>query len=249
MKSRSITRLLTTAAALWIFAGAAFAQQNKGSTALLSTANGDISVQFLAEYPTPRGIALENCLPLSFLASWDGLDDADNIVIDLDIGEGNMLTGVGWDIGITTVGDSWLSEATIQFSDSTGSADPNAINLNVGDGNDAPGDQDFSSGGAIIDFSDNGLPDVTAGADGILRIQLFDSFDDNADAIDAHYREPSTSAMCTGISLACLDPARCEILIGDPLPPQTVAINSHWALFLLIFFLAGTGAFAVFRLT
>lgn len=247
MKSRSITRLLTTAAALWIFAGTALAQQHKGSTALLSTANGDISVQFPAPKPMHRGTAPGICFSLSSLASWDNLEDSDNIIVDLDLGAGNSLTGVGWDIGIATVGDSWLSEATIQLSNSTGPVDPNAINLNVGVDEDAPGDQDFSSGGAILDFSDNELPDVTVGADGILRLQLFETFDDNADAIDANYRNAASPQLCGGLFLACSGSGIC----GQPRPgpPQFIPLISPWALSLMILLLAGVGAIAVRRFT
>ncbi|MGB0514864.1 MAG: hypothetical protein ACPGJE_08505, partial [Wenzhouxiangellaceae bacterium] len=142
-------------------------------------------------------------------------------------------------------GDSWLSEATIQFSNSSGSADPNAINLTVGAGEDTPGDQDFSSGGAIIDFSDNGLPDVTAGADGILRLQLFEGFDDNPDAIDAVYRETNSPAPCDGLLLACTGLPDCR----PPRRPQLVPLDSPWALTLLVVLLAGTGAFTLRRFT
>ncbi|MGB0515084.1 MAG: hypothetical protein ACPGJE_09615, partial [Wenzhouxiangellaceae bacterium] len=200
---------LVAATSISLLAGSVWAQDAKGGSALLSAVNGSHSIQSFSAPAEPLAIP-PDCLSFDGLSSWDGLDDTDNIVIDLDIGPGNTLTGVGWDIGIATIGASWLSEATIQHSDSTGSADPNAINLNIGATLDNSGDQDFSSGGTIVDFSDNMLPEITAGPDGILRLQLFESFDDNADAIDADYRNAAAPQLCAGLALACTNQFACN---------------------------------------
>lgn len=239
---------LVAATSISLLAGSTWAQDAKGGSALLSTVNGNAVVQEFTPSPAPQGIA-PACLSFDGRASWDGLDDADNTIIDLNIGAGNTLTGVGWDIGIATVGGSWLSEATIQHSDSTGSADPNAINLSVGAGNDAAGDQDFSSGGVVLDFSDNALPDITAGADGILRLQLFESFDDNADAIDANYRNAAAPQLCPGLALVCTDQAACNAAVNPAgEPAQAIPVNNWWALSLLVLLLAGLGFVAVRRI-
>lgn len=246
MNIRKNALCFVAATSISLLAGSAGAQDAKGGSALLSMANGNESIQSFTPSPVPQGLGVA-CLSFDGLASWDGLDDADNTIIDLDIGAGNTLTGVGWDIGVATVGDSWLSEATIQHSDSTGSADPNAINLSVGAGNDASGDQDFTSDGAILDFSDNMLPEITAGADGILRLQLFESFDDNADAIDANYRNAAAPQLCPGLALACTDQAACNAALGVVPESVAVPVNNPWALTLLILMLAGLGFVAVRR--
>jgi len=119
---------------------------------------------------------------ISGAESWDLIDDVDNVIADC-VG-GGTITGIGFDVTITTVGASWLSEPVIQFTNSAGSADPNAINLTAGLNDDMPGTMSYTSGG-IIDFSDNALPNITAAGDGILRMQFFESFDDVADAVDA----------------------------------------------------------------
>lgn len=238
---------LAAATSISLLAGSAWAQDTKGGTALASAANGGNFIQSEFSPAQPQGLSVD-CLDFEGrdIDSWDGLDDADNIVIDLNIGAGNTLTGVGWDIGIATIGASWLSEATIQHSDSTGSADPNAINLNVGAGLDNSGDQDFSSGGAILDFSDNGLPDITAGPDGILRLQFFETFDDNADAIDANYRNAAAPQLCEGLALACTNQFDCNIAVGGGLS-EAVPANNPWALGLLILLISGLGFVAVRR--
>lgn len=249
LKKNAIT--FATAAALTLSAGASWGQDAKGGTSLLSAANGSVSISSFVPVPVPQGIPV-GCLDFTGLESWDELDDADNIVIDLDIGAGNQLLGVSWDIGIATVGLSWLSEPIILHSSSAGSADPNGINLTIGLGNDAPGDQDFSSGGVLL-FSDVPLPPVVAGADGILQLQLFEDFDDVADAVDANYRNAAAPAVCPGLGLVCSDQAACNAAVGGggPAIPETTAVpvNSPWALALLALILASLGFVAVRRLS
>jgi len=245
---------IAAAAALTLSAGASWGQATKGGNALLSSADGSVSIQSFQPSPLPQGIA-PACVDFTDLDSWDGLDDTDNIIIDLNIGAGNALIGVAWDIGIDTLTPgfgSWLSEAVIQHSDSNGSADPNAINLTVGVGNDAGGDMDFSSGGVLL-FSSVPLNDIVAGPDGILRLQLFESFDDEADAVDANYRNAAAPATCPGLALVCSDQAACNEALGagGPAIPETqpVPVNNPWALALLALILAGLGFVAVRRLS
>lgn len=206
-----------------LMAGTALAQ-SKSSQPLLRTVNGTAAVQSLADaVRAPQGGGIPTVgVDMTGIDSWDGIDDTDNIIIDLNIGAGNAMTGVSWDVGIATVGASWLSEPTILFSDSTGSADLNGINLAPGTGEDAPGDMEFSSGG-VLDFSDNALPDIVAGADGILRLQFFEGFDDTADAVDANWRNAVASALVAGLGIACTDQAACDAAVGGGGPgPQVL---------------------------
>ena len=201
-----------SAASIALLAGSVVGQDGKtGAPGLLSAGSAAISVQEASFSELPQGMMGDLlCVSFDGQESWDALDDSDNIVIDLDIGANNLLAGVGWDIGIASVGASWLSEATIQHSSSAGSADPNAINLAVGAGEDASGDQDFSSDGTLLIFADNELPNVVPGEDGILRLQLFESFDDVADAIDANYRNAADPALCPEGGLGLLIEAQPE---------------------------------------
>ena len=123
-------------------------------------------------------------LDISGAASWDLEGDSDNDVLLIDLGGGGPATldGIGWDLTITTVGGSWLSEAVIGFGST---ASPNEINLTAGAGDNFPGVDTYSSGG-IITFADIPIPDIIL-ADGVLRIEFFESFDDVADAIDSTY--------------------------------------------------------------
>ena len=119
----------------------------------------------------------------SDMEHWGLQGDPDNLIVSLDLnallggaaGADAFLTGVAWDVTVTTEDPSWLSEASYNFN--------GEIFLAPGAGEDFPGTNSYSSGG-IVDFSDNGIPDVLA-AGGILNIEFFDSFDDFAGAVDA----------------------------------------------------------------
>ncbi len=127
---------------------------------------------------------------LSGAESWDALSDGSNMVMLVDvnaalggIGAASM-TGIGWDNSTSTVGGSWLSEAVMYFDDNI-APDLSGLFLTPGVGDDFAGTASYSSGG-VLDLSDNGIPDIAL-ADGILRIEFFENFDDVADAIDAFH--------------------------------------------------------------
>jgi hypothetical protein len=114
--------------------------------------------------------------------SWDGQADASNVVANCITG--GSITGVEWtNVTVESVGASWLSEASILFTDSSGVG---GVSLAVGTGDDVPGVATYSSGG-IIDLTDNAIPDVVPLVDGLLRVELFEGFDDAPDAIDSNY--------------------------------------------------------------
>lgn len=116
--------------------------------------------------------------------SFDGSGAVGNSVLTANIGAGNTITGIGWDVTIEAVGASWLSEATFRFADS--SFNDAGLFLRPGAGTDNNGGNvptNFSSGG-LIDLSDNAIANITL-ADGILQIEIFESYDDVSGAIDA----------------------------------------------------------------
>ncbi len=118
--------------------------------------------------------------------SWDAQADPDNEIVSSVLGAGAIVTGVGWNMSITTVGASWLSEVVLNLS-----GDGGDVFLTVGVGDDMPGSASYASGG-IVDFTDNGLGNSPAFPDGSYPVEVFESFDDVADAIDATY-DPGSS--------------------------------------------------------
>ena len=117
--------------------------------------------------------------------SWDAFGDSDNTVLEIDLaaalgGTAQVhVTGIGWNVGIDTVGDSWLSEAIAALQDSAGSS---FVNLTPGVDDTMAGSGVYDSGG-IVDLVGLGL-DFTL-VDGTLRLEFFESFDDVDGSVDA----------------------------------------------------------------
>lgn len=160
--------------------------------------------------------------------SWDSLDAAANTVLAVPLGAGASMTGIGWDVNVTTVGGSWLSEARFYFDGSD--HDFSGLFLAPGIGNNFGGSGSFSSGG-ILDLTDNGIPDIPILGDGNLYVQLYESFDDAAGAVDADYT--------AGSSLTIVYDG------GGPVIPTV----SEWGLIVLTALLLAGGAFLIVRRT
>lgn len=106
-----------------------------------------------------------------------------NEMLSVALGLGAEVTGLGWDVNLTTVGGSWASEAVINFE--------GQINLTVGIGDDfGVTNQNYASGG-ILDLTDAGLPNITLGGDGNLDMEFFEGFVDNGGTGDAFFEQGS----------------------------------------------------------
>ena len=117
---------------------------------------------------------------LTNAASMDSFGDVDNLVANGNLGAGAHITGIGWDVTIGTIGLSFLDEAVLGFRNT---AQTVGVNLTPGVGDSFSGTQVYSSGG-IVDLVGLAL-DFNLDPDGLLRVELFESFDDNVNAADA----------------------------------------------------------------
>lgn len=118
-------------------------------------------------------------IDLSGMNSWDLQGDLNNEFTSLFLG-GGFVTAIGWDVQIQTVGSSWLSEVTIGIEDE--------LFLTPGIGDDFAGTNSYSSGG-LIDLVDLDLAFFVDGFS--LDIEIFESFDDVNDEIDAVFGQGS----------------------------------------------------------
>jgi len=127
-------------------------------------------------------------IDISGVESWDQLFDPDNVVLTRFLGPGAVVTGVGWDLTLTTFGSSWLSEAEIYFD----ASDQDGLGLIVapGAGNNMPGSMSLSSGG-ILDLSDLGISNLPILGDGLLYLQFYESVDHISNVPDAIF-EPGS---------------------------------------------------------
>lgn len=215
--------------------------QARADRALLASVDGSVRIESVSGVASPAEVdrGVQTCVDVTGIDSWDGLDDADNVFLDVDISNGMKVVGVAWDIGIASIGDSWLADASVLVSNSDGAADPNAVILTPGFQVEAPGDQEFSSGGIVL-FADEDLPEIEPNGDGIVRLQFFEGFDDFPDAIDSEWRNAASPVTCPGIWLE-LDDLQDPGGPGIPpdIDPNAVPLDEPLALLLLILLLGG----------
>lgn len=114
----------------------------------------------------------------------DALGSALNETLGVNLAVGAVVTGIGWDVNLTTIGASWASEATIDFE--------GQIFLNVAAGDDfSVSNANYASGG-IIDLTDDvSLPNITLGGDGVLDLEFGEGFVDNGGTGDAFFEQGS----------------------------------------------------------
>ena len=98
---------------------------------------------------------------------------AGNTVLSFNVGAGSSVVGIGWDVNNTAASPSWLSEMVVGFRNTDNSG---GVNLTVGVGDDLPGTKSYTSGG-ILDLIGLGLS-FTANANGLVRVEFFESFND-----------------------------------------------------------------------
>lgn len=90
------------------------------------------------------------------------------------------ITGIGWDLELTTFGASWGNEAVIAFNNSAGVA---GVFLTPSSTSGPVAGEILSSDG-MIKLADVGIPDIVL-SDGILDLEFFDTFNDNFPNPDA----------------------------------------------------------------
>lgn len=137
-------------------------------------------------YSAPAGAVATITVDISGINSWDLLGSSNNETLSVALGGDYLVTGIGWNVTIQTVGGSWRDEATIGFLDS-------GIGLQLTPGTDSSSGTGTYTSGGIVDLAsiDPTFP-FTVGADGNLDLEFFESFDDVAGAIDATYLQGSS---------------------------------------------------------
>lgn len=99
--------------------------------------------------------------------------DARNTVMTYDVGANATITNVSYSFNVTAFSPSWLSEIGFALSDS---AVTEGVLFTPGVGNDDPGTATYAGN---ITLSDSGL-DFNVGADGLLRVEFYEDFDDSS---------------------------------------------------------------------
>ena len=145
---------------------------------------------FLASGLTNTGVGTAGTPTTTIVVDVSGINFNDaagsalNETLSVALGLGAEVTGIGWDVTLTTIGGSWASEATIDFE--------GQVFLNVGAGDDFGVTGAAYSSGGILDLSDLAIPNITLGGDGALDMEFSEGFVDNGGTGDAFFGSGST---------------------------------------------------------
>ena len=134
-----------------------------------------------------------------------------NTVLIEAVGDTCVMTGIAWDVTITTVGVSWLSEAVVYLDDI--GQDGMGLFVTPGVGDTMPGIATYNSGG-IIDLTDNGIPNITFAVDGDLYMEFHESLVDNPGAADSTY-DPTSIYDIAGISCGGLSVGTADLAVTN----------------------------------
>ena len=137
----------------------------------------------------PAGAVATLTVDLSGVETWDGYGSALNTVMNINIGAGSHVIGLGWDTNQTSIGASWLSEMTIAYENSAQDAGVFLTPSLTG----APGTSEANSSGGILDLVGLATPlDFFVDGDGLLRLEFFEGFDDVLGAADGVFNSGSS---------------------------------------------------------
>jgi len=103
--------------------------------------------------------------------SFGEVGEAGNTVFTFNVGAGSQITSVAFNVNITAFTPSYLSEVGLYFSDS---AQSTGVYFNPGFENPDPGTATYAGSASLIDLGF----DFLVGADGILRLEFYEDFDD-----------------------------------------------------------------------
>lgn len=103
--------------------------------------------------------------------SFSDFESGNNSAYSYNVGSGSRITGIAYNVTLTAYEPSWLSEIALYFGRSDDSA---GITLTPGYQNDEPGTGTYTES---LSLEDIGL-DFAVGADGLLRLEYYEGFDD-----------------------------------------------------------------------
>lgn len=114
------------------------------------------------------------------IMSYDGAGDVLNEIRSLDVGPNSRVVGIGWNVRLFADSPSWLEEMGVRF----GSSSSWFTSLTPGAGDEFPGTASYSG---MLDLVGLGL-DFSVGADGTLKMEFYEFFDDYANDWDGRWQ-------------------------------------------------------------
>ena len=129
-----------------------------------------------------------------------------NTVLSQNIGANSVVTGVTFTLNLTAFSPSWLSEIGVAFTDS---AVTDGVLFTPGVEDDLPGTATYTGS---LDLLAEGL-DFSVGADGILRLEFYESFDDSSVSPDGIWNSGTLTFTYDTVGGAIPEPATWAMLI------------------------------------
>jgi hypothetical protein len=145
---------------------------------------------------------------ISNIESFGEFGDPSNNVFTQNIGAGSIITGVSYNVNLTAFTPSYLSELVLAFTptDTLG-----GVFLTPGFADAAPGTASYSDSADLVDL---GLS-FAVGADGLLRLEFFEDFDDGSVAPDGVWNSGSITFTYTPSGAGAVpEPATWAMMIG-----------------------------------
>lgn len=132
--------------------------------------------------------------------SYGAAGDPGNTVLTFNVGANSTVDSIAWSVGLTAYDPSWLSEITLFFSPSD---QVGGVYLTPGFGDDTPGTAAYAGFGDLVAAN----LDFNVGADGILRLEFLDSFDDFPGAADGMWDAGTVTFGITETAAGVPEPA------------------------------------------
>jgi hypothetical protein len=144
-----------------------------------------------AALPTPWLAGPDLTLNVAGITSFDGLGATGNTLLRLNAEPGAPVDLLSWSLSLSTLGASWLSEATVLFTNSNG----DGVLFSPGLGDDFAGTRGYSGSVSLVGLQLG----FNVLADGQLLVEFFETFDDNVGAADALYLSGNISFAGIGV--------------------------------------------------
>ena len=177
--NRWAVRVVAGAAMVLAFGAAQANTSVAPITGVFSLASGTASEVAPSSPALAQSMMADLFINAAGVASFDGPGAAGNTVLTFNVTPGALVNAISYNLSLATVGASWLSEGTISFLNSNG----DGVVLAAGFGVDESGVGTYADSVLLSDF---GLS-FNIGADGLLIVEFYESFDDVTGAADANW--------------------------------------------------------------
>ncbi len=140
-------------------------------------------------------------IDVSNTASFDALGAAPNVVLTRSALAGAWVSQIAWNVSLSAYGESWLQDMRVRIANTAGEG----ITLTL-DSLQEPGSKSYIGSANLSELGHA----FQLGADGLLRLEFFEDYDDAVGQIDGRWDSGTLSF--DGIAAAVPEPASYGLL-------------------------------------